>query len=497
MKKAKKFLWAALFVLSVFFVTNVQVAKAEDPYVDETKLSSTDLSRVTSEEYTLEVGKEYEIISDKYSSNSGIRDHYVSFIAPELEDDEEFYLIFHYESCFALVDIFDSKMNQIASDLGDSGGAAYDYNQTVDLRNDLSAELVAGERYYIKMETLAINVNSDVAQMKLIQFIDYPEHTLTCNQDYIQKMLYIREEYVFVAPVTASYTVNVDFFLMCKPKMLRYDIKDWEYNSVKCTDCFMNEGYISAYAIEHTYHLKAGETYYLILGNIDKTYAGAGICTQDVKIRISTDAQLPDESENLQFTDVNAGDWFAEDVKKIAKMGLMTGTNETTFAPNTNMSRAMMVTTLYRLAGKPEVTNYIATKIFPDVEAGSWYEDSVNWAYNTGITTGYTDVNGNATYFGTEDYVTREQLAVFLYRFAEKEGYPVNVSVNISNYVGYSDISDYALEAMKWAVGAGLISGVEYTENGVTTYALEPKESATRAQLATILVRFCEYYKIA
>ena len=193
------------------------------------------------------------------------------------------------------------------------------------------------------------------------------------------------------------------------------------------------------------------------------------------------------------FADVYKGAWFEDSVQFVYDKGIMSG-SDGKFSPDNAMTRAMMVTTLYRLAGEPEVTDYTATKIFPDVAQGAWYENAVNWAYNTGITTGYTDTMGNPTRFGSEDSVTREQLAVFFYRFASKEGYNVDVKADINNYVGYSDVGDYALDAMKWAVGIGLVSGIEYTQGGVIVRDLAPKGSATRAQLATILMRFCNYY---
>ncbi len=195
------------------------------------------------------------------------------------------------------------------------------------------------------------------------------------------------------------------------------------------------------------------------------------------------------------FTDVFENDWFVEAVQFVYDNGMMSG-NAGSFTPNENMTRAMMVTTLYRLSGSPNVTDYKATSLFSDVEAGSWYEDAVNWAYNTNVTTGYTDSNGNSTHFGSNDKVTREQLAVFLHRYAKTQGYDVSVRADITNYVGYSEISDYASEAMEWAVGVGLISGLQSEENGIEIYDLAPKGNATRAQLATILMRFCKYYQI-
>ena len=173
------------------------------------------------------------------------------------------------------------------------------------------------------------------------------------------------------------------------------------------------------------------------------------------------------------FKDVVSADWFANSVLFVYENGMMSG-SDGYFKPHDNMTRAMMVTTLYRLSGSPAVTEYKATELFSDVAAGAWYEDAVNWAYNTGVTTGYTDAAGNPTRFGSEDSVTREQLAVFLYRYAGLQGYDTTVRADITGYVGYNKVSDYAKEAMQWAVGAGLISGVESVVNGATVYDLAP-----------------------
>ncbi len=187
------------------------------------------------------------------------------------------------------------------------------------------------------------------------------------------------------------------------------------------------------------------------------------------------------------FHDVNEWDWFKEAVQYVYDNGIMSGYNGG-FDPNGDMTRAMMVTTLYRMAGAPKVTDYTVLSVFSDVQAGQWYTDAVAWAYNEEITTGYLD----RMQFGVDDEMTREQLATFMFRYANKCGYDVSTKADITGYVGYTEISDYAVENMSWAVGAGLISGVELHENGTTVYDLQPKESATRAQLATILKRFCE-----
>jgi hypothetical protein len=191
------------------------------------------------------------------------------------------------------------------------------------------------------------------------------------------------------------------------------------------------------------------------------------------------------------FQDVFGNDWFVDSVRFVYDNGMMSG-DAGYFKPHDNMTRAMMVTTLYRLAGEPAVTDYTALYTLSDVYADMWYTDAVCWAYNTGVTTGYPDRG----IFGTDDSVTREQLATFLYRYAENRNLSTTESGDLSELLNAKQVSSYAKEAMEWSVGVGLISGMESNVNGVTVYDLAPQGSATRAQLATILMRFCQYYKI-
>ena len=153
------------------------------------------------------------------------------------------------------------------------------------------------------------------------------------------------------------------------------------------------------------------------------------------------------------------------------------------------VTRAQVVTTLYRMEGSPEVTDYTACEIFPDVKEGKWYTDAICWAYNTGVATGNTSTMN----FQTNDPVTRQQLAAFFYRYAELKGMDMSVEGDISGMLNADQVRDYAKEAVKWAVGCGLISGSEQTDaNGQMIYDLAPLATASRAQLAAILQRFCE-----
>ena len=199
-----------------------------------------------------------------------------------------------------------------------------------------------------------------------------------------------------------------------------------------------------------------------------------------VEIQVSF-REIPPES--LPFTDIADNAWYADAVRYVYKHGLMAGTSATTFAPDVTTSRSMIATILWRMAGSP-VVNYAMN--FADVPQDQWYSEAIRWAASEGIASGY----GNT--FGTHDPITREQLAVMLYQFAQARGYDVSVgeNTNILSYTDVSDVAEYAIPAMQWACGAGIISG---TGDGST---LTPQGQATRAQAAVMLMRFCEEYVV-
>ena len=177
------------------------------------------------------------------------------------------------------------------------------------------------------------------------------------------------------------------------------------------------------------------------------------------------------------FTDVLTTDWFADAVQYAVDNGMMNGTSETTFRPNGTTTRGMIVTILYRLEKEPAVDNGAG---FADVAADQYYADAVAWASANDIVTGYSEEK-----FGPDDSITREQFAAILYRYAQYKKIDVTATADLSGYADAAQISAYAETAMKWANGEGLITGV-------TDTMLKPAGNATRAQAATILMRFCE-----
>ena len=177
----------------------------------------------------------------------------------------------------------------------------------------------------------------------------------------------------------------------------------------------------------------------------------------------------------LPFPDVTEGDWFYDAVRYAYETGLMDGVGDNLFAPNSQTTRAQLVTILYRLAGQPAVSGDLP---FPDVESGTWYTDAVAWAAQNGIVNGVSD-----TEFAPGDDITREQLAAILYRYAAYQGYDVSQRADLSGFGDASSISGYAQEALSWAHAQDLVLGFE---DG----SLRPQGNANRAQIAAVLMRF-------
>lgn len=192
-----------------------------------------------------------------------------------------------------------------------------------------------------------------------------------------------------------------------------------------------------------------------------------------------SDEDKPEEL-NEPFADVDELDWFYDAVVYVYNEGMMDGISATQFAPNSNLTRGMVVTMLYRLEGEPRVTG---SSGFDDVASGAWYADAVTWAAENGIVNGVSD-----TEFAPNVNITREQLAAILYRYAEYNDYDVSGRDDLSEFTDRSSISSYALDAMRWAVDEGLITGI-------TNTTIEPQGTATRAQAATMFMRFMSTVK--
>lgn len=199
----------------------------------------------------------------------------------------------------------------------------------------------------------------------------------------------------------------------------------------------------------------------------------------DVEIEVSF-ALIEDETVKANFADVAADAWYAEAVQYVYENGMMSGTSETTFSPDLTTTRGMIVTILYRLEGSPDLSNENLGYPYADVDANAYYADAVYWARQNDIVSGMS-----AEQFAPNDAITREQMAAILYRYAQFKGYNVSAKAELSVYTDAAQVNTYATDAMAWANGAQLITGTSQA-------TLIPAGNATRAQVATILMRFCE-----
>lgn len=191
-----------------------------------------------------------------------------------------------------------------------------------------------------------------------------------------------------------------------------------------------------------------------------------------VQVKESVDLTILDRRK--PFTDID-GHWAKDEIDFATAHDMFQGTSTTTFSPDEAMTRGMIAVVLHNFEGNPEFT---VQNSFADVEPGTWYAAGIHWAIGQGIANGY----GNGS-FGTDDFVTREQLVTFLYRYAKQKGFSVDGGTDFSTFPDGNSVSGFAAEAMGWAVSNGLIVGAG---DG----SLAPKSNATRAQVASILNRF-------
>ena len=187
---------------------------------------------------------------------------------------------------------------------------------------------------------------------------------------------------------------------------------------------------------------------------------------------------LDSKSHDLPFTDLAADAWYTDAVAYVYRHDLMAGYGENLFGPDDDLSRAQLCQIIYNMEGQPVTSG---SSVFTDVADSAWYADAVTWAASQGIVGGY-----GGGLFGPEDNITREQLASILYRYAQAKGYDTSVgeNTNILSYTDALEISEYAIPAMQWACGSGLVEG----SNG----SLSPRAKATRAEVATMLMRWME-----
>ncbi len=203
-------------------------------------------------------------------------------------------------------------------------------------------------------------------------------------------------------------------------------------------------------------------------------YTGDLYCADCGKL-LSKGQVIEPDCPSARFQDVALEAWYHDAIDYVVRNGLMNGMSDTVFAPDGTLKRSQMVTVLYRMAGSPAVEQTVA---FTDVPAGSYYAEAVAWAAANDITKGVS-----ASKFDPEGTVTRQQMVTFLYRYAKLIGADVAAQGDLSGYTDADKVNDWAKDAMTWAVAKGIVTGV-------TDTTLEPAANTTRAQLATVLMRF-------
>lgn len=206
--------------------------------------------------------------------------------------------------------------------------------------------------------------------------------------------------------------------------------------------------------------------------------------TDDKKDEEPTTPVTPDAPEDKDgFTDVDSDDWYADAVSYVLEKGIMNGVDADKFQPEATLTRGMFATILHRVEETPAVDGEIS---FSDILDGEWYADAVAWANANGIVKGISE-----TEFAPNNNITREQIATIIYRYCQFKGIDVTTGeVILANYDDFGAVSDYAVEAIKYAVGSGLMKGR-------TDRTLNPRENVTRAEAATLIMRFVEMISAA
>lgn len=227
---------------------------------------------------------------------------------------------------------------------------------------------------------------------------------------------------------------------------------------------------------KHTYDLE--EVTYKASSVTTGTDTVTFVCYGEDGTKISGIAAFKVTNGRMSFTDVTSADWFYDEVLYVYSNGIMNGTTDTTFAPNDTLTRGMVVTMLYRVEGEPATST---SGTFTDVPSGQWYTEAVEWAARNDIVNGVGDGK-----FAPNTAITREQLAAILYRYAKYDDQDVSVGedTNILSYDDATSVSEYAVSALQWACGEGIITG----DSG----RLMPQGNATRAQAAAMFSRFMQ-----
>ena len=244
----------------------------------------------------------------------------------------------------------------------------------------------------------------------------------------------------------------------------------------------MSVGYICGPKIS-SYMFAGGVVSWMVLIPLIVLFGGSTILypgTATITVTTSNGKTATCEvTVKLPFYDVNAKKWYYNYAIEAYKLGLMTGTTDTTFEPDGNMTRGMVAVVMHRIAGSPA---YTFRTIFPDVQQKKYCATAITWAYDNEIITGFKS-GENAGKFLPDGNITRQDLALILYRYATSLGIDTSSRKDISGFVDSKQVSKYAKEAMQWVTSVGIITGTKENE-------LKPQANATRAECAKMLVEF-------
>ena len=200
--------------------------------------------------------------------------------------------------------------------------------------------------------------------------------------------------------------------------------------------------------------------------------------TTETKTDMTTARDGTATGTSTTTTTVKDDNWYNEYVTFVTAREIFNGTGNGNFAPNETMTRAMLAQVLYNFARGAKAGN---GTVFSDVKAGDWFNAAIGWAYENGI------VNGYGGSFGAQNNITRQDMATILYRYAKAAGYDVSKTASLNKFSDAGSVADYAVDAMRWAVGMGLINGTMDAQGNIT---LDPAGNATRSQVAAIMTRF-------
>lgn len=356
---------------------------------------------------------------------------------------------------------------------------------------DEGEEVVSGKGYY--MEAEASGGTEDDYSYRFTYTYNGVETEIVENESgRTYEWLDAPGAYVFTVYLTDSSgeTVSDSVYINVGPGAIRLYLTCPERVDLgeACPVEFAAEGGLGTYQYKFTVKPFGGEVVTLQEYSINNKlewrpmYINGYTMTLWVKDELGTEASKEFSiSVDRPYGDVATPDWYWDAVEYVYARGIMTGLNSNVFGPLETLPRAQFAVILHRLNDAPAV-NYTAK--FKDVGAGIWYTDAILWAAQTGVVTGYS--NGN---FGPGDPINREQMAVMMYRYAGYKGYDISARADFSGYKDASRVSGFAREAMQWAVGTGIISG-KYDQT-----MLDPGGHASRAECATIMMRFMELYE--